>query len=57
MGGKYQLIDGEIIEMTSPTPNHQRIMQKTCSITRYFLIKTSDRRGLYRSFGYLFRRK
>ncbi len=23
MGGKYQLIDGEIIEMTSPTPNHQ----------------------------------
>jgi Uma2 family endonuclease len=23
MGGKYQLIDGEIIEMTSPTPSHQ----------------------------------
>ena len=23
MGGKYQLIDGEIIEMTSPTPEHQ----------------------------------
>lgn len=26
-GGKYQLIGGEIIEMTSPTPYHQRILQ------------------------------
>lgn len=26
-GGKYQLIGGEIIEMTSPTPYHQEILQ------------------------------
>lgn len=26
-GGKYQLIGGEIIEMTSPTPYHQKILQ------------------------------
>lgn len=39
MGGKYQLIDGEIIEMTSPTPNHQRTCKKLAALLDNFLSK------------------
>ncbi len=36
MGGKYQLIDGEIIEMTSPTPNHQNIVLTLAMLLKKF---------------------
>ena len=37
LGGKYQLIDGEIIEMTSPTPAHQRLCKKIAALLDQYL--------------------
>lgn len=38
-GGKFQLIAGEIIEMTSPTPYHQRIVSRLATIFNNFILK------------------
>jgi len=39
IGGKYQLIDGEIIEMTSPTPRHQNLVLRLAMILKEHIHK------------------
>lgn len=38
-GGKFQLIDGELIEMTSPSLNHQEVLLNLVSEIRGYLVK------------------